>query len=133
VGQLGQWDKDNRLGLMARCHSRIVGCTIAVRHGDNCSIAPVATATTTGCERLESSSRGLPLTGDAAASDIFPWARVKDDRSLHGPGSIAEPGVEVCEAGTNSGATEIFQPWGEAVASALRRCRTGVAWPAWPG
>src|SRR4051812_9444699 len=34
-----------------------------------------------------------PLTGDGAASDLFPWARVKDDRNLHGPGSIAVPGV----------------------------------------
>jgi gamma-glutamyltranspeptidase / glutathione hydrolase len=34
-----------------------------------------------------------PLAGDGAASDIFPWARVKDDRNLHGPGSIAVPGV----------------------------------------
>jgi gamma-glutamyltranspeptidase / glutathione hydrolase len=33
-----------------------------------------------------------PLTG-GAASDLFPWARVKDDRNLHGPGSIAVPGV----------------------------------------
>ena len=34
-----------------------------------------------------------PLTGDGAASDMFPWPRVKDDRNLHGPGSIAVPGV----------------------------------------
>jgi gamma-glutamyltranspeptidase / glutathione hydrolase len=34
-----------------------------------------------------------PLTADGAASDLFPWARVKDDRNLHGPGSIAVPGV----------------------------------------
>jgi gamma-glutamyltranspeptidase / glutathione hydrolase len=34
-----------------------------------------------------------PLTGDGVASDIFPWARVKDDRNLQGPGSIAVPGV----------------------------------------
>jgi gamma-glutamyltranspeptidase / glutathione hydrolase len=34
-----------------------------------------------------------PLAGDGAASDIFPWGRVKDDRNLHGPGSIAVPGV----------------------------------------
>src|SRR3954471_10460594 len=34
-----------------------------------------------------------PLTGDGAASDLFPWARVKDDRNIHGPGSIAVPGV----------------------------------------
>jgi gamma-glutamyltranspeptidase/glutathione hydrolase len=34
-----------------------------------------------------------PLAGDDAASDIFPWPRVRDDRNLHGPGSIAVPGV----------------------------------------
>src|SRR6478736_320331 len=34
-----------------------------------------------------------PLTGDGAASDIFPWPGVKDDRNIHGPGSIAVPGV----------------------------------------
>lgn len=34
-----------------------------------------------------------PLAGDGAASDIFPWPRVMDDRNLHGPGSIAVPGV----------------------------------------
>ena len=33
-----------------------------------------------------------PLTG-GAASDIFPWPRVKDDRNIHGPGSIAVPGM----------------------------------------
>ena len=35
----------------------------------------------------------FPLTGDGAASDIFPWPRVEGDRNLHGPGSIAVPGV----------------------------------------
>ena len=34
-----------------------------------------------------------PITGQGAASDLFPWPRVKDDRNLHGPGSIAVPGV----------------------------------------
>jgi gamma-glutamyltranspeptidase/glutathione hydrolase len=34
-----------------------------------------------------------PLTGESAASDLFPWPRVKDDRNLFGPGSIAVPGV----------------------------------------
>ena len=34
-----------------------------------------------------------PLTGHGAASDIFPWPRVKDDRNLRGPGSVAVPGV----------------------------------------
>ena len=42
-----------------------------------------------GSLRLED----YPLAGDGAASDIFPWPRVKDDRNLHGPGSIAVPGV----------------------------------------
>jgi gamma-glutamyltranspeptidase/glutathione hydrolase len=34
-----------------------------------------------------------PLTGEGAASDLFPWLRVKDDRNLYGPASIAVPGV----------------------------------------
>lgn len=34
-----------------------------------------------------------PITGQGAASDLFPWPRVKDDRNIHGPGSIAVPGV----------------------------------------
>jgi gamma-glutamyltranspeptidase / glutathione hydrolase len=34
-----------------------------------------------------------PLSGEGAASDIFPWPRVKDDRNIHGPSSIAVPGV----------------------------------------
>jgi gamma-glutamyltranspeptidase/glutathione hydrolase len=34
-----------------------------------------------------------PLSGEGAASDLFPWPRVKDDRNSHGPGSIAVPGV----------------------------------------
>jgi gamma-glutamyltranspeptidase/glutathione hydrolase len=33
------------------------------------------------------------LTGEGPASDLFPWPRVKDDRNLYGPGSIAVPGV----------------------------------------
>src|ERR1700751_5019944 len=33
-----------------------------------------------------------PLT-EGAASALFPWPRVKDDRNLQGPGSIAVPGV----------------------------------------
>ena len=35
-----------------------------------------------------------PLSDDdSVAADIFPWARVKDDRNIHGPGAIAVPGV----------------------------------------
>ena len=35
----------------------------------------------------------FPLTGEGVASDLFPWSRVKDDRNIHGPLSIAVPGV----------------------------------------
>ena len=42
-----------------------------------------------GSLRLED----YPLADNGAASDLFPWARVKDDRNLHGPGAIAVPGV----------------------------------------
>ncbi|SEO02227.1 gamma-glutamyltransferase [Bradyrhizobium sp. OK095] len=34
-----------------------------------------------------------PLSGEGAAADLFPWQRVKDDRNIHGPGSVAVPGV----------------------------------------
>jgi gamma-glutamyltranspeptidase / glutathione hydrolase len=34
-----------------------------------------------------------PLTGDGVASDLFPWARVRDDRNLHGALAVAVPGV----------------------------------------
>ena len=35
-----------------------------------------------------------PLSNDGSvAKDIFPWARVKDDRNLSGPASVAVPGV----------------------------------------
>ena len=34
-----------------------------------------------------------PLTGAGAASDLFPWRQVRDDRNIHGPGSVAVPGV----------------------------------------
>ncbi len=33
-----------------------------------------------------------PLSG-GAASDLFPWPRVKDDRNIHGPAAIVVPGV----------------------------------------
>ena len=34
-----------------------------------------------------------PISGEGAASDLFPWPRVKDDCNVHGPGSVAVPGV----------------------------------------
>jgi len=35
----------------------------------------------------------FPLSGEGVSSDLFPWARVKDDRNVHGPLSIAVPGT----------------------------------------
>src|SRR5581483_3268367 len=34
-----------------------------------------------------------PLTAEGVASDLFPWARVAEDRNVHGPLAIAVPGV----------------------------------------
>ena len=34
-----------------------------------------------------------PLSGEGLASDLFPWAKVRDDRNVHGPLSVAVPGV----------------------------------------
>lgn len=45
------------------------------------------------CSPLSLRTEDYPLTGQGAASDLFPWPRVKDDRNLFGPGSIAVPGV----------------------------------------
>jgi gamma-glutamyltranspeptidase/glutathione hydrolase len=35
----------------------------------------------------------FPLAGTGRASDLFPWAQVRDDRNIHGPLAIAVPGV----------------------------------------
>jgi gamma-glutamyltranspeptidase/glutathione hydrolase len=34
-----------------------------------------------------------PLTGHGVSSDLFPWARVHEDRNVHGPLAVAVPGV----------------------------------------
>jgi gamma-glutamyltranspeptidase/glutathione hydrolase len=34
-----------------------------------------------------------PLTGEGVASDLFPWARVREDRNMHGPYAVAVPGL----------------------------------------
>jgi gamma-glutamyltranspeptidase/glutathione hydrolase len=34
-----------------------------------------------------------PLSGEGVSADLFPWTRVRDDRNVHGPLSVAVPGV----------------------------------------
>jgi gamma-glutamyltranspeptidase/glutathione hydrolase len=65
-----------------------------------------------------------PLTADGAASDLFPWRRVKDDRNLHGPGSIAVPGVV-------AGMEEAYRrhaklPWGELLGPSVDLAGAGL-------
>ena len=66
-----------------------------------------------------------PLVGGGAkASDIFPWPRVKDDRNLHGPGSIAVPGVV---AGMEEAhRRHARMPWKELLAPGARLAGEGL-------
>jgi gamma-glutamyltranspeptidase/glutathione hydrolase len=70
-----------------------------------------------------------PLTGDGAASDLFPWARVKDDRNLHGPGSIAVPGVV---AGMEEAhRRHAKMPWRELLSPSVSLANQGLAVDWW--
>jgi gamma-glutamyltranspeptidase/glutathione hydrolase len=65
-----------------------------------------------------------PLAGAGAASDIFPWPRVKDDRNVHGPGSIAVPGVV---AGFEEAhRRHAKMPWRELLAPAIKFAGEGL-------
>jgi gamma-glutamyltranspeptidase / glutathione hydrolase len=66
-----------------------------------------------------------PLVGDGSlAPDLFPWARVKADRNLHGPGAIAVPGVV-------AGMGEAHQryarlPWQDLLAPSVKLAAEGL-------
>ena len=70
-----------------------------------------------------------PLTGQGAASDLFPWQRVKDDRNLHGPGSIAVPGVV---AGMEEAhRRHAKMPWQELLGPSIKLAGEGLAVDWW--
>src|SRR4029079_6160880 len=65
-----------------------------------------------------------PLS-DGAASDLFPWERVKDDRNIHGPGAIAVPGVV---AGMEEAhRRHAKMPWKELLAPSVALAGQGLA------
>jgi len=69
-----------------------------------------------------------PLSG-GAASDLFPWDRVKDDRNIHGPGAIAVPGVV---AGMEEAQRRHAKmPWKELLAPSVALAGQGLAVDWW--
>jgi len=70
-----------------------------------------------------------PLTGEGAASDLFPWPRVKDDRNLLGPWSIAVPGVVAGMEEAHRRHAKL--PWKELLAPSVALADEGLAVDWW--
>ena len=70
-----------------------------------------------------------PLTGQGAASDLFPWPRVKDDRNLHGPRSVAVPGVVAGMEEAHRRHARL--PWQELLGPSVRLAGEGLAVDWW--
>jgi gamma-glutamyltranspeptidase/glutathione hydrolase len=68
--------------------------------------------------------RDYPLAAAGTADGLFPWRRVEGDRNLHGPGSIAVPGVVagLGEAHRRHGR----QPWRDLVRPAAALADEGL-------
>jgi gamma-glutamyltranspeptidase/glutathione hydrolase len=65
-----------------------------------------------------------PVTGDGVATDIFPWARVRDDRNIHGPFAVAVPGV--VDGMRLAHERHATRPWRDLLAPAAELARAGL-------
>ena len=64
------------------------------------------------------------LTGEGAASDLFPWPRVAGDRNLHGPASVAVPGVVAGMEAAHGRYARM--PWRDLLAPAIALAAEGL-------
>ena len=64
------------------------------------------------------------LTGEGAASDLFPWPRVAGDRNIHGPASIAVPGVVAGMEMAHQRHARL--PWRDLLAPAVALAKEGL-------
>lgn len=65
-----------------------------------------------------------PLSGEGVSSDLFPWARVVDDRNVHGPLSVAVPGTVDGMRIAHERYAKL--PWGELIEPAIEMAEQGL-------